>query len=144
MYIITTIWHSFLLLFTVFIFSPHAIASCNDTCMPERKNCQQTSDQPHATHCDEQFNVCVLSCNRQKTMSCVYLGFNNHEGTADREKELGKLTNGFARVTDEKTLNFDGLCRNNDMRCDFVLDWEGTMFSCGGEKREPGRVACCR
>ena len=144
MYLKTTIWYKMILLFTVYLFSSQALADCNDACVLERSNCQQSSTQQQNTRCDEQFDVCTLSCNRQKTMSCVYLGFKNHEGTADREEELNKITGGFARVTEEDYPHFAGLCRSNNMRCEYVLDWDRTMYSCGGEKREPTRVACCR
>lgn len=144
MYVIKTFWHKLILLFVILFFSSQALANCNDTCALEHSRCQQTSTQQQDTRCDEQLSVCTLSCNRQETMSCVYLGFKNHDGTADREKELKEVTGRFARVTDEKSPNFSGLCRSNDMRCEFVLDWDRTMYSCGGEKREPRRVACCR
>ena len=144
MHIKITIWHKLILLFTVHFFSSQALANCNDTCVLEHSNCQQASTQQQNARCDEQFSVCTLSCNRQKTMSCVYLGFKNHEGTANREKELNEITEGFARVTDEKNPHFAGLCRSNNMRCAYVLDWDRTMYSCGGVQREPARVACCR
>jgi hypothetical protein len=144
MYIKITIWHKLILLFMGFFFSAQVLANCIDTCVFERNNCQQTSTQLQNTHCDEQFSVCTLSCNRQQTMSCVYLGFKNHDGTADKEKELNEITGGFARVTDEINPHFAGLCRSNNMRCEYVLEWDRTMLSCGGPKRDPRRVACCR
>ncbi len=144
MYIKITIWHKLILLFSAYFFSAQALANCNDTCVLERNNCQKSSTQQQNARCVEQFSVCTLSCNRQKTMSCVYLGFKNHDGTADREKELNGITGGFARVTDEKNPHFAGLCRSNNMRCAYVLDWDRAMYSCGGVKREPRRVACCR
>ena len=144
MYLKTTICYKIILLFTVYLFSSQALANCNDTCVLERSNCQQSSTQKQNTHCDEQFSVCTLSCNRDKTIGCVYLGFKNHEGTADKEQELNKITGGFARVTEKDKPHFAGLCRSNNMRCEYVLGWDRTMYSCGGEKREPTRVACCR
>lgn len=144
MYIKMTIWHKLILLFTVQLFSSQALANCNEICSVERNNCLQSSSQQKNARCDELFGVCTLSCNRQETMSCVFLGFKNHEGIADREKELNDITGGFARVTDEENPHFAGLCRSYNMRCEYVLDWDRTMYSCGGVKRESRRVACCR
>ena len=144
MFFIATIRRKLVLFLSVFILSSQALADCNEACVLERNSCQQTSSQQQGQRCDERFSVCTLSCKRQETMSCVFLGFKNHEGEADREKELKDVTNGFARVTDEKSQNFAGLCRTNNMKCEYVLGWAGTMYSCGGVKREPGRVACCR
>lgn len=143
MYLKITIWHKMILFFTVHLFSSPALADCNDTCVLERSNCQQSSTQQSNTRCEEQFGICKLKCNRQNTMGCVYLGFKNHEGIADREQELNKFTGGFVRVTEENRVNFAGLCHSNNMRCEYVLDWDRTLYSCGGEKREPTRVACC-
>ena len=144
MYSIDIFWHKLALLSCGLFISLQALANCNDTCLLDHSSCQKNTAQQQDTHCDEQLSVCTLSCNRHETMSCVYLGFKNHEGTADREKELNEVTGGFARVTDEKSMNFAGLCRSNGKRCEYVLDWDGTMYSCGGAKREPRRVGCCR
>ncbi|MCW9014059.1 MAG: hypothetical protein OQL06_09775 [Gammaproteobacteria bacterium] len=142
MHLKITIWYRIILLFTVYLFSSQALASCNNACVLERSNCQQSSAEQN-TRCDEQFGICTLRCNRHNTMGCVFLGFKNHEGIASREQELNEITGGFVRVTEEDRPNFAGLCRNNNMRCEYVLDWDRTMYSCGGEKREPTRVACC-
>ena len=139
-----SIWHKLFFLVSLPFFSAQALANCPDACEVARSKCQETSNQEQPTRCEEQFNVCTLNCNRQETGSCVYLGFANHEGTADKEKELKELTGGFARVTDEKHPHFAGLCRSNNMQCIYVLKWDTSMFSCGGANRDPGRVACCR
>ncbi len=144
MYFIKAFWRKLILLFAFLFVSSQALANCADICAVEHSSCQETTTQQKDTRCDEKLSVCTLSCNREETMSCVYLGFKNHEGTADREKELSKITGGFTRVTVDQSPNFSGLCRSNDMRCEYVLDWDRTMYSCGGEKREPRRVACCR
>ena len=144
MSMIKTFWHKLILAFAVLFFSSQALANCNDACVSEHRSCKQASAQQQDKRCDEQLSVCTLSCNRQETMSCVHIGFKNPEGAADKDKELDEITGGFARVTDEKSLNFAGLCRSIDMRCEYVLNWDKTMFSCGGEKREARRVACCR
>jgi hypothetical protein len=138
-----TLWHKLFFLLAMPLLSAQAYANCPETCALERSQCQQNSGQQD-TRCEEQFSVCTLNCNREETQYCVYLGFKNHEGTADREKELKELTGGFARVTDEKHPHFAGLCRSNNMRCEFVMEWDKHMYSCGGEVREPNRVACCR
>ena len=144
MYVKITIWHKLILLCALHFFSAQALANCIQTCELEHNKCKQTSTQQQNTRCDEKFSVCTLSCNRQQTMSCVYLGFKNHDGIADKEEELNKITEGFARVTEEKYPHFAGLCRSNNMRCEYVLNWDGKMYTCGGERREPRRVACCR
>ncbi len=144
MYVVKTFWHKLIPFFVLLFLSSQAHANCNDTCASEHRRCQQNSSQQKDTRCDEQLSICSLSCNSQETMSCTFIGFKNHEGTADREKELKEITGRFTRVTDKKSLNFAGLCRSNDMRCDYVLNWDGRMYSCGGEKREPRRAACCR
>ena len=145
MYKRMTIWHKLFFLFAVQFFSTQAFADCTATCEVERSNCQKTSGQLQSNRCDEQFSVCTLNCNRENTGYCVYLGFKNPEGTADKEAELKEITGGFARVTNEKNQpHFGGLCRSANMRCDYVLGWDRTMYTCGGEKREPRRVACCR
>ena len=143
MYLKITIWYKMILFFTVYLFSTQVFADCNDICKLDLKNCQKSSAQNQSTRCEEQFGICSLSCNRDKTMGCVFLGFKNHEGVADREKELKELTGGFVRVTEVNKPHFAGLCRSHNMRCEYVLDWEKTMYTCGGEKREPNRVACC-
>ena len=144
MYMRAAIWHKLFFLFAVQFFSAQLFANCTDTCESERGNCLMTSKQQENTRCDEQFNVCTLTCNRQDTQGCVYLGFKNHDGAADKEKELREITGGFTRVTEEAKPHFAGLCSSNDMRCEYVLDWNRTMYSCGGDKRYPRRVACCR
>ena len=144
MYIKITIWPRLFLLVAVLIFSSQVFANCADICESERSNCSQASSQQKTPRCDEQFNICVLSCNSEKTKHCVYLGFKNHDGVADREKELKEITGGFARVTEEISPHFAGLCSSTGMKCEYVLDWDRTMYSCGGDKREPRRVACCR
>ena len=136
--------HKLIVLLATFFISSQAHANCSDACVATHSSCLQSSSKTHTSRCDEQLSVCTLSCNRHQTMSCVFLGFKNHEGAADKEMELKKVTGQFARVTDEKSLNFANLCRSSNMRCEYVLEWDGTMFSCGGEKRDPRRVACCR
>lgn len=139
-----TTWHKLLFLFAVQFISTQALANCTDSCDVERNNCLQASSPQNNARCNEQFNICTLTCNRQKTLGCVYLGFKNHDGVADKEKELKEITGGFARIIEETKPHFSGLCSNNNMRCEYVIDWEGSMYTCGGEKREPRRVACCR
>lgn len=139
-----TIWPRYLFLIAVSFFSAQVLANCTDVCEKQRNNCSQVSGQQVSTSCDEQFSICALRCNREQTLYCVYLGFKNYEGVADKENELKQITGGFARVTENETLHFAGLCSSNDMRCEYAIEWDGTMYSCGGGKREPRRVACCR
>jgi len=139
-----TIWPRLFLLIVALILSSQVLANCTDICESERNNCLQASSQKSSARCDEQFNICTLSCNSEQTRHCVYLGFKNHDGVADKEKELKEITGSFARVTDETNPHFAGLCSSNGMKCEYVLDWDSSMYSCGGEKRESRRVACCR
>jgi len=144
MYIKTAIWHKLLFLIAVQLFSSQVLANCSDSCQLERRTCLKNSSYQQNLRCEEQFDICTLSCNRQENLACVYLGFKNHDGIADKEMELKERTGGFARVTEESKSHFSGLCSSNNMRCEYVLNWDGRMYSCGGEKREPRRVACCR
>lgn len=137
-------WHQLIFLFAALFFSAQALADCPDTCAQKRSQCEEASSPDQKFRCEEKFNVCNLSCNREQTQYCVYVGFTNHEGTADKEKELKELTGAFTRVTEDEFPHFAGLCRNLEMRCDYTMAWDKTQFSCGGEKREPNRVACCR
>lgn len=137
-------WYTPVIVIAILLGSPGAFAQCSDDCTALLKSCQQSATGQQESRCQEQFEICKLSCNRDKTQSCVFLAFKNHEGVADKEKELEEITGGFARVTDEKHPHFAGLCSSNNMRCDYVLEWNRTMYSCGGQKREPNRVACCR
>ncbi|MDH5473080.1 MAG: hypothetical protein OEY61_09510 [Gammaproteobacteria bacterium] len=139
-----TIWPRIFFLISLSFFSSQAWANCTDVCENERNDCSKTASQQHISACDEQFNICNLSCKREQTKYCVYLGFKNYDGVADKENELKEIVGDFSRVTEERHPNFAGLCRSNDMKCEYVLDWDGTMYSCGGEIREPRRVACCR
>ena len=143
MYLRIAVWYRIILFFTVYLFSSQVMANCKESCVLERSNCQQSSGKQANTRCDEQYGVCTLSCNREKTMGCVYLGFKNYEGKADREEELKAFTGGFVRVTEKTKPHFAGLCSSQNMRCEYVLGWDKTMYTCGGEKREPTRVACC-
>ena len=142
MTITRNLWPRLLLLIALPFFSTQVLANCADVCEQKRSNCIKNTSEQNA-RCDEQNNICKLTCNREQTLSCVYLGFKNHEGVADRENELKELTGGFARVSDEDKPHFAGLCSSHGMKCQYVLNWDKTMYSCGGEQREPTRVACC-
>ena len=144
MHIYKFIRHKLTLILIIYLFSPLVFAQCSDTCMTEFNNCEQSATEQQKFECMDQFNICKLKCNRSKTHSCVWLAFKNHEGTADREQEIREITGGFARVTHEEHPHFAGLCSSNNMRCEYVLNWDRTMYSCGGQKREATRVACCR
>ena len=137
-------WYTPVFVIAILLGSSGAFAQCTNDCTASLKSCQQSASGQQKSRCEEEFEICKLKCNRDKTQSCVYLAFKNHEGVADKEKELEEITGGFARVTDEKHPHFAGLCSSNNMRCDYVLKWNRTMLSCGGQKREPNRVACCR
>ena len=139
-----TIWPRLFFLIAVSFLSSQVMADCTDICDSERSHCSQISSQQKNMRCDERFKICNLSCRREQNKHCVYLGFKNHEGVADKENEIKEMTGGFVRVTEEINPNFAGLCSSNGMKCEYVLDWDKTMYSCGGEKREPRRVACCR
>jgi hypothetical protein len=144
MHIKTTIWHKLFFLIAVLFFSAPALANCPEACEVERSKCQEASSEDQKARCEEKFNVCTLNCNREETQYCAYLGFKNHDGVADKEKELSEITGGFARVTDEEHPHFAGLCRSNNMKCIYVMEWDKTMLYCGGANRDPRRVACCR
>lgn len=133
-------------LFVVALFSSQfAIAQCGDACSASLQQCKQSATAAQQARCRQQFEICSLKCNRDATQGCVWLAFENHEGVADRDKELGEITGGsFARITHEKHPHFAGLCSSYDMQCEYVLDWDRTMYSCGGDRREATRVACCR
>ncbi|MCW8855317.1 MAG: hypothetical protein OQK72_11485 [Gammaproteobacteria bacterium] len=139
-----TIGRQLLFFMAVSFFSSQALANCADTCESVRSSCLQTSSQQKNTACEEQFNICNLSCNRDNTLHCVYLGFKNYEGDANKENELQELTGGFARVTGGDKPHFGGLCSSHGMKCEYSISWDKTMYTCGGGKREPRRVACCR
>lgn len=144
MHIYKFIRYKLVFILTIYLFSPLVFAECSDTCMTMRNNCEQSATEQQKQQCLDQFNVCKLKCNRSKTQSCVFLAFKNHEGTANREQELKEITGGFARVTHKEHPHFAGLCSSNNMRCDYVLDWDRTMYTCGGEQHRATRVACCR
>lgn len=139
-----TSWYKPVFIIVTLLCSHNLFAECSDDCSASLKSCQQSASGQQNSACQEQFEICNLICNRDQTQSCVFLAFKNHEGVADKEKELEEITGGFARVTEEQYPHFAGLCSNNNMRCDYVLEWNQTMYSCGGSKRDPNRVACCR
>ena len=145
MHVKTTIWQKLFFLFVVQLLSAQAFADCSTACEVEYSNCQKAAtSQEQKNRCSEQSSVCTLSCNRDKTMYCTYLGFKDHDGIADKEKELEEVTGGFARVTSDGRPHFGDLCISNNMKCDHVLGWNKSLHYCGGEIREPRRVACCR
>ena len=124
--------------------APAAFATCSDGCSALLQSCEQSAAEQQRSICQERFEICKLKCNRAKTQGCVWLAFKNYDGVANRERELTEITNGFARITHEAHPHFAGLCSSNSLRCDYVLDWDQTMYSCGGQRREATRVACCR
>lgn len=141
----TALWQKLFFLFVVQIFSAQAFADCSTACEVELSNCQKAAtNQAQKNRCSEQSAVCALNCNRADTMYCTYLGFKDHDGVADKEKELAEVTKGFARVTSDGRPHFGGLCSSNNLKCDHVLGWNKSMYFCGGEVRHPNRVACCR
>ncbi len=145
MHVKTIIWKKLFFLFVVQFLSAQAFADCPTACEVEHSNCQKAAtSQEQKNRCSEQSSVCTLTCNRDKTMYCTYLGFKDHDGIADKEKELEEVTGGFARVTSDGRPHFGGLCISNNMKCDHVLSWKKSLHYCGGEIREPRRVACCR
>lgn len=139
-----SVWFRIVFLVVVSLFSFQAQANCTDACEVARSNCSQDSNKQNNAACEEQFNICTLSCNRDNTKHCVYLGFKNYEGEANKESELQEITGGFARVTAGDKPHFGGLCSSHGLKCEYSLGWDKTMYTCGGGKREPRRVACCR
>ena len=145
MYVKTIIGQKLFFLFVMQFLSAPAFADCPTACKVEHSNCQEAAtSQEQKNRCSEQSSICSLNCNREKTMYCTYLGFKDHDGIADKEKELEEVTGGFARVTSDGRLHFGGLCLSNNMKCDHVLGWNKSLHYCGGEIRNPRRVACCR
>ena len=147
MHMNTIILKKLFFLFVVQFLSLQAFADqgCTTACELEHSNCQKVAtSQEQKNRCNEQSSICSLNCNRDKTMYCTYLGFKDHDGVADKEKELQEVTGGFARVTSDGRTHLGALCLSNNMKCDHVLSWENTLHYCGGEVRNPRRVACCR
>ncbi len=145
MHIKTITWQKLFFLFVVQMLSAQAFADCPTVCEVEHRDCQKSAtSQEQKNRCSEQSSICTLTCNRDKTMYCTYLGFKDHEWVADKEKELEEVTGGFARVTSDGRPHFGGLCNSNNMKCDHVLGWNKKLYYCGGEIRQPRRVACCR
>ena len=140
-----TIGQKLFFLFAVQIFSAQAFAGCSAACEVELSNCQKVATSPEQKNrCSEQSSICALNCNRENTMYCTYLGFKDHDGLADKEKELEEATGGFARVTSDGRPHFGGLCSSHNLKCDHVLGWNKKLFYCGGFIKHPHRVACCR
>ena len=140
-----TIWQKLLFLVIAQILSIQAFADCAAGCEQAYSSCQKAAtNEVQMSRCIEQSAICALTCNRENTMYCTYLGFKDHEGVADKEKELEAITGGFARVSSDERPHFGGLCSSNKMTCDHVQGWDKKLYYCGGEVRHPRRVACCR
>lgn len=141
----TAVGLNLLFLFAAQLFSTQAFADCSAACERELSSCQSGATSPEQKNrCSEQSAICGLNCNRDQTMYCTYLGFKDHDGVADKDQELKEVTGAFARITSDGRPHFGGLCSSNNLKCDHVLGWDRKMYYCGGEVREPRRVACCR
>lgn len=145
MHLKTNILKTLFIFFGLTLLSTQVFADCLNACTTEHNNCLKTAtNETQKNRCEELSNVCNLNCNRDKTMYCTYLGFKDHDGKADKEKELEEITGGFTRVTSDGRPHFGGLCSHHNLKCNHVIAWDKQMYMCGGDKREPRRVACCR